>query len=813
MARRQRHVHHRCHGTEETVEGAKASRARIAITGSNSDESLGPRQPRKSHLLKKRKSKSYRVKTKTKRHRHGSRRRLRDTGSSSSSASVTGESDNREAKSDDLFGSSDASGSAETNASTICDAGKDGGDVTAQDDLVSVPKLDVMTFDDWEELESYIKVYGRRTFQIYSVRTATPINACVRKSNDWEYIGENTTVQPAMKDVHNLVACLKRETYAFPTIEERIASILGILPVVKAIFSRVYASEKNFPEVLLIDATDDTNVSNYKLFIFMIQDVVGKGQHVQSTACHYHVVLEAMKVLLTSEVKNTLWFEYFDANWTNCKQRWSSVYRGNVPHMGKHTNNRRMRRFHPVLAEVNERAWARTINRVGVYVNVEYDDELNTLSNLVSRHAVELAKQHYDFALPPTTKYNLLTWALQCLAEANDDSTEEHPPSDVTRVKAQTEKFKELQAVGKPIAEIGCQWGTKTNAALTSTLVEFVRVVKTGSCPVLSEASTRDNPETEPRNDTVSPPQTVCETPAVPDTIADTEENNEEWKISTSVKKSGRPKITRLLVRRWIAKQCGSGIAEGLTYTKYAVGLRAVSVLRTKRPKITMCEKTCKKPTALDKVMTVLPTRTLDAVATQIVIYRNRWFNDHETQMPENDVTYDVGGWEPREAFWTEDLLDREAVTTRLKDVNVLSDDVWITSLCGRKWLEVCSSWITVRCLINLGTGDGKIYDPQETSDRYAKLQTYLKQNWFHCSRHYRLRSATSSSNTHDASTGQLQLRSLHFTVSGSVSTRNVPIGVIGNVNEAMQFFRFRYLCHNLLAIHSPEIEGDSCLE
>ncbi|KAF1781342.1 hypothetical protein GQ600_16282 [Phytophthora cactorum] len=41
--------------------------------------------------------------------------------------------------------------------------------------------------------------------------------------------------------------------------------------------------------------------------------------------------------------------------------------------------------------------------------------------------------------------------------------------------------------------------------------------------------------------------------------------------------------------------------------------------------------------------------------------------------------------------------------------------------------------------------------------------------------------------------------------------TRNVPIGVIGNVKEAMQFFRFRYLCHNLLAIHSPEIEGDSC--
>ena len=37
----------------------------------------------------------------------------------------------------------------------------------------------------------------------------------------------------------------------------------------------------NFPEVVLIDATHDTNASNYKLFSFMIHDALGKGQHVQ----------------------------------------------------------------------------------------------------------------------------------------------------------------------------------------------------------------------------------------------------------------------------------------------------------------------------------------------------------------------------------------------------------------------------------------------------------------------------------------------------------------------------------------------------
>lgn len=36
-----------------------------------------------------------------------------------------------------------------------------------------------------------------------------------------------------------------------------------------------------FPEVLMIDATHGTNVSKYKVFSIMAQDVFGKGQFVQ----------------------------------------------------------------------------------------------------------------------------------------------------------------------------------------------------------------------------------------------------------------------------------------------------------------------------------------------------------------------------------------------------------------------------------------------------------------------------------------------------------------------------------------------------
>lgn len=38
---------------------------------------------------------------------------------------------------------------------------------------------------------------------------------------------------------------------------------------------------EHFPEVLLVDATHDTNNLGHKLFSFMVHDAFGKGQHVQ----------------------------------------------------------------------------------------------------------------------------------------------------------------------------------------------------------------------------------------------------------------------------------------------------------------------------------------------------------------------------------------------------------------------------------------------------------------------------------------------------------------------------------------------------
>ncbi|ETO69508.1 hypothetical protein F444_13922 [Phytophthora nicotianae P1976] len=220
------------------------------------------------------------------------------------------------------------------------------------------------------------------------------------------------------------------------------------------------------------------------------------------------------------------------------------------------------------------------MNRIGVAVNSEYDEELNMLLNLVSRHAVELVKQQYEFAILPTTKYQyypvgpyvmmqyddenknddileeymisteawtcscifLMTHLLPCrhiiyyrketncdrllpksiihprwllknyrklkskvtLVEDDEEAFEirDIKTTSTTRTKSQNEKFRELQVIGKQIAEIGCQWGTTAHATLAASMVHVLEAVKAGNCPLLRQ------PESErPRSTSPSLPQ------------------------------------------------------------------------------------------------------------------------------------------------------------------------------------------------------------------------------------------------------------------------------------------------------------------
>ncbi|KAE9045771.1 hypothetical protein PR001_g4834 [Phytophthora rubi] len=256
-----------------------------------------------------------------------------------------------------------------------------------------------------------------------------------------------------MKDVHNLIARLEKEAVGSDSLEKRVENYLidfatggnyarmftnteGVAEVITLQTAHMRSMFESFPEIVLIDATHDTNKSNYKLFSFMIHDAFDKGYHVQHSLignekketlrtairqfkeacptfdyiacimvdkdfteiavleeefpsarvllCHFHVVqclhrevanskynfdawtknemrqlcrllisapseriynevIEATKVVIRNNAKQDLWFKMLDNNWTPCKTRWSSIHRGNIPHMGNQTNNRGMK--------------------------------------------------------------------------------------------------------------------------------------------------------------------------------------------------------------------------------------------------------------------------------------------------------------------------------------------------------------------------------------------------------------------------------------------------------------------------------------
>ncbi|ETI35404.1 hypothetical protein F443_18254 [Phytophthora nicotianae P1569] len=104
-------------------------------------------------------------------------------------------------------------------------------------------------------------------------------------------LGKNVT----LREVHNLVQRLKARRLGIATVEDRLQAVLRKFCAFRDNTASIVVTEtettqtttlqtrqthrffKAFPEVLMLDSTHGTNVSKYKLFIFMIED----GQYVQ----------------------------------------------------------------------------------------------------------------------------------------------------------------------------------------------------------------------------------------------------------------------------------------------------------------------------------------------------------------------------------------------------------------------------------------------------------------------------------------------------------------------------------------------------
>ncbi|KAE9330570.1 hypothetical protein PR003_g15283 [Phytophthora rubi] len=115
-----------------------------------------------------------------------------------------------------------------------------------------------------------------------------------------QHLHEETGKSMELRDVHNLIASIKRECRGGKTDEERSVELLrefcqtngnsavismnnssGLVHAVCFQTARQKRLFKAFPEVIMVDTTHGTNKNYYKLFSILVDDVFGKGQYVQ----------------------------------------------------------------------------------------------------------------------------------------------------------------------------------------------------------------------------------------------------------------------------------------------------------------------------------------------------------------------------------------------------------------------------------------------------------------------------------------------------------------------------------------------------
>ncbi|POM71485.1 LOW QUALITY PROTEIN: ATP-binding cassette (ABC) Superfamily, partial [Phytophthora palmivora] len=108
-----------------------------------------------------------------------------------------------------------------------------------------------------------------------------------------QYLRKQTGKKVALRDVHNMVARMRERRRGGVSVEKRLETVMRNFCKPRGNRATVFVDDANtaqtitlqtrqmrrwfkaFPEVLLIDATHNTNESQYKLFSFMVNDVYG----------------------------------------------------------------------------------------------------------------------------------------------------------------------------------------------------------------------------------------------------------------------------------------------------------------------------------------------------------------------------------------------------------------------------------------------------------------------------------------------------------------------------------------------------------
>ncbi|OWZ18073.1 ABC transporter [Phytophthora megakarya] len=140
-----------------------------------------------------------------------------------------------------------------------------------------------------------------------------------------QFLQEKTGKNVTLRDVHNMVARMREERRGNTTVEERLESLLRGFANRSSVFvdddelaqtitlqtRQMRRWFKAFPEVMMVDATHNTNESRYKLFSFMIHDVYGHGQYVQ------HSLMENESAECLSDAINA--FKFCNPSWKHIR--------------------------------------------------------------------------------------------------------------------------------------------------------------------------------------------------------------------------------------------------------------------------------------------------------------------------------------------------------------------------------------------------------------------------------------------------------------------------------------------------------------
>ncbi|KAG4234886.1 hypothetical protein PC116_g16947 [Phytophthora cactorum] len=219
-----------------------------------------------------------------------------------------------------------------------------------------------------------------------------------KKKKILRYLKEISGKSVLPKDVENLVAKMRKETYTSEDDNERVAQT-----------AHTRRMTRKFPEAICVDATYGTNINRYRLFSFMVTDKFGCGSFAQHALVDGESKLNMLCAIRAFKQNNPGWtdvkvieidkdftelallprseqerlrisafekmhikyiltmlvrtekesgfddylsalqklcvgkpsfMDYFTENWLNCKDLWCTFERGNIPHLDNNANNR-----------------------------------------------------------------------------------------------------------------------------------------------------------------------------------------------------------------------------------------------------------------------------------------------------------------------------------------------------------------------------------------------------------------------------------------------------------------------------------------